>query len=58
MRHSKFKEYAKGIIKGKKNRKMPPTIFEIDLKREKIFDSLTMPYNKAAVYTIFKYPEV
>jgi len=57
LRHSRFKEYAKGIIKGRENQLMPSSLLKIDYRNEKIVDQFNIPYRRAAVYTILKHPE-
>lgn len=57
LRHSKFKEYAKGIIKGRAHQLMPSSLLKIDYQNEKIVDQFNIPYRRAAVYTILKHPE-
>lgn len=56
LRHSRFREYAKGIIRGREHQIMPSSLLKIDLKNQKIAGQLTLSYRRAAIYTILHYP--
>ena len=55
IRYSKFKEFARGIAKGKDSQKMPSTILKLDLNKHKIIDEYQLKNPGAATYTIMKY---